>query len=326
MIKQFYCTKGNQLIHLDKVEEISDLISDKENLLWIDLNNPSPQEMQLLAEEFKFHPLAIEDAGRQHQRPKVDEYEGYYLVVFYSVRLDPDKYVVQTEEITIFMGKNYLVTVHDQEVPALAEAGRRWQSNSANIEHDVGVLLYSLLDSLVDEYFPLLDKMVDRSDELETNIFDPENPKDQRDYIATMLELKRSLLLLRRIAGPERDVLNILTRRDSPIFSERTRVYFQDIYDNLVRVADTVDSYRDILSSAVDANLSVISNDLNKVMRTLTATSIILMSSTLIVGVYGMNFDNMPELHWQYGYPLAVLAMILIAVVLYIFFKKRKWF
>ncbi len=132
--------------------------------------------------------------------------------------------------------------------------------------------------------------------------------------------------MLRRVAAPERDVINILSRRDNPILSEKTRIYFQDVYDHLVRVTDAADNYRDFLNSAVDANLAVISNDLNKVMRTLTATSIILMTNALIAGIYGMNFENIPELKWQYGYFYCLGLMLTVSVGLYYFFKRKNWF
>ncbi len=307
------------------MDAISELVADKSNLLWINLSKPTQQELQKMAEEFNLHPLAIEDATRHHQRPKVDEYENFYFVVFQAIKIDPTSYELTVYPLYLFMGENYVVTVYYHDIPALEEAEKRWQNNSSQIATDIGVLLYSVLDTLVDDYFPVLDKMVDRVEELEDNIFSPKNGSNQRDYISSMLSLKRSLLNLRRVAGPERDLLNVLTRQDSPIFSEHTRVYFQDIYDHLVRVTDTVDSYRDLLSSAVDANLAVISNDLNKIMRTMTAASIILMTDALIAGIYGMNFENIPELKWQYGYFLCLGLMALVSGLIYYYFKRRNW-
>jgi magnesium transporter len=162
-------------------------------------------------------------------------------------------------------------------------------------------------------------------EELEDLIFD-ESKTYRRNYIATTLELKRNLINLRRIAAPERDLLNVLTSQESPIFSEKTNIYFQDVYDHLVRVTDSLDSYRDLLSGALDANLAVISNDLNKVMRTLTAASIILMTDALIAGIYGMNFVDIPELKWAYGYPYCLALMIVASLGLWAYFKRKNWF
>src|SRR5689334_5285387 len=150
MITPIYCTRDHKFTSIENLDIISDLLADKENLLWIDLNNPSAQELQKMAEEFNLHPLAIEDAGKQHQRPKVDEYPEFYLVVFYSLELDPKTFKITAKELEMFMGKNYLVTVHFEEFPALKEAERRWHNNAHEMEKDIGVLLYSLLDALVD--------------------------------------------------------------------------------------------------------------------------------------------------------------------------------
>ncbi len=321
----YFCKRTHKFEHVDDLDEVSDLIKDKENLVWIDLNKPTPEELQKIAEEFNFHHLAMEDASQQHQRPKVDAYDNFYFVVFYSLSIADDENKFKATEIDMFMGENFLVTIHYEDVPALKEANKRWMNNADQINRDIGVLLYSLLDTMVDNYFPVLDNLIDQVEELEDLIFE-ENKGHQRNYIQTTLGIKRNLINMRRIAAPERDLLNVLTRRDSPIFSDKTNIYFQDVYDHLVRVTDSLDSYRDLLSGALDANLAVISNDLNKVMRTLTATSIILMTNALIAGIYGMNFENMPELKWEYGYFGVLALMVIITVSLYTFFKRKNWY
>jgi magnesium transporter len=321
----YFCKRTHKFENVEDLDAVSELVKDKDNLVWIDLNKPGEAELQKIAEEFNFHHLAIEDAGLQHQRPKVDEYANFYFVVFYSLMIEESSKGFKATEIDMFMGENFLVTVHYADIPALSEANKRWQSNADQINRDIGVLLYSLLDTMVDEYFPVLDSLIDQVEELEDLIFD-ESKTYRRNYIATTLELKRNLINLRRIAAPERDLLNVLTRHDSPIFSEKTNIYFQDVYDHLVRVTDTLDSYRDLLSGALDANLAVISNDLNKVMRTLTAASIILMTDALIAGIYGMNFVDIPELKWAYGYPYCLALMVVVTLALWAFFKRKNWF
>jgi magnesium transporter len=224
----------------------------------------------------------------------------------------------------MFVGANFLVTVHYGPIKELDEAEKRWKRHKDQFDHGIGVLLYSILDAIVDNYFPAVDRLVDESEELETRIF--EGGAGQRNLTEKLLSLKNLFLQLRRIAGPERDVLNVLTNRDSPVFDERTLVYFRDVYDHITRVTDTLDLYRDQISSAMDANLTVVSNDLNKVMRTLTAASIILMANSMVTGIYGMNFENMPELKWQYGYFVVLVLMVTITTSLFIFFKRLKWF
>ena len=192
------------------------------------------------------------------------------------------------------------------------------------MEEGIAALLYVLLDTVVDHYFPVVDELVEQAEGLEERIYAGETRDRQFTY--ELLSLKRCLLDLRRLIGPERDVLNVLTNRDSPVFGEHTLVYFRDVYDHVARLADTLDLYRDQLSTAMDANLAVVSNDLNKVMRTLTAWSIILMSAALITGIYGMNFDVMPELHWHFGYPLALGLIALVGFLLWRLFKHLRWF
>lgn len=321
----YFCKRTHKFEHVNNLDEVSDLLKDKDNLVWIDLNSPKDDELQKIAEEFNFHPLAVEDVTQQHQRPKVDEYENFYLVIFYSLSINEGETKFKATEIDMLMGENFLVTVHYEEIPALKEAKKRWQSNAAQIDRDIGVLLYSLLDTLVDDCFPVMDNLIDQVEELEDLIFE-EKKGHQRNYTQTILGIKRNMINMRRIVAPERDLLNVLTRRDSPIFSNRTNYYFQDVYDHLVKVTDTLDSYRDLLSGALDANLAVISNDLNKVMRTLTAASIILMTDALIAGIYGMNFDWIPELKWQYGYFYCLVLMLFVSLGLWGLFKRLKWF
>ena len=192
------------------------------------------------------------------------------------------------------------------------------------LEWGVGVLLYTLLDTIVDRYFPVIDELVNQAEELEDRLFT--GVVRQASFTQELLELRKHFLALRRIATPERDVLNILTNRDNPIFDEHALIYFRDIYDHITRLADTIDLYRDQLSTTMDANLSIVSNDLNKVMRTLTAASIILMANSLLAGIWGMNFVNIPELRLQFGYYGALALMIVVSLLLLLFFKRLKWF
>jgi magnesium transporter len=205
----------------------------------------------------------------------------------------------------------------------LEETEQRWKRNAKQLEWGLGVLLYSLLDTIIDRYFPVVDEMVDQAEALEASLFT--GAVRQAMFPQEILELKKRFLTLRRIVTPERDVLNVLTNRDNPLFDIHTQVYFRDIYDHITRLADTVDLYRDQLSTIMDANLSVVSNNLNKVMRTLTAASIILMVDSLLAGIWGMNFVNIPELKWQFGYFAALLVMTGVSFVLIVFFKRLKW-
>jgi magnesium transporter len=310
--------------HLTHVAELDHLALGPDQLLWLDLERPSEEELGQLAERFHLHPLAVEDAERGHQRPKIEEYAGFVFLVFYAVALGPGGRELRTTEVRLFASDAYLITIHDDPLAALDAVEHRWTRNAQQVEWGIGILLYSLLDTLVDAYFPVADGLVEQAEALDERIF----AGDRRNVHFTydLLTLKRRLLDFRRLVTPERDVLNVLTNRESPVFNERTLVYFRDVYDHLARLADTLDLYRDQLAGTMDANLSLASNDLNRVMRTLTACSIILMSGALITGIYGMNFDFIPELHWRFGYLWALSLIALVSLGLWRYFKRLKWF
>ncbi len=300
---------------------ISDLIQQKDQIVWVDLQNPRADDLSLLSEEFGFHPLAIEDATHPHERPKIDSYNGYYFLIFYALRYDETHKRVFSQQVSLFIGSNYLVCIHQEPITAIDETIRRWQPYECDFGEDVAELLYHLLDTMVDEYFPILDALIERVEEIEARLFDHFRPEALQEIFA----LKRELLLMRKVVASERDVLNVLIRREAPIYPRDMVAYFQDVYDHLIRITDSIDTYRDLLSSALDAFLSLQSNQLNEVVKTLTIASIILMSAALIAGVYGMNFDIMPELRWPWGYPFALGLMAAISLLLIAIFKRRGW-
>jgi magnesium transporter len=343
------------------------------NVIWLDIQDPTEEDTALLRDAFGFHPLAIEDAIRSHERPKVDAYtastgrrmenrvqtllhemealqegvhtgelvepeekaaprsqsgEGelsahgsYYFVVFYTASYDPQSDHIDTQAINLFIGANYLVTVHSGSMRHVSETLALWQAPNSPLGLRVGALVWALLDSIVDDYFPLTDQLADRIEQLEDTIFVHFDQK----AVEAIFGLKRDLLSLRRAIAPERDVLNVLLRRELPIFKGKDMAYFQDIYDHIVRVTDNIDTYRDLLSSALDSFLSIQSNNLNQIMKLLTMGSILLMSGALVAGIYGMNFKYMPELNKPWGYPFALGLIAVIDVILIFFFRSRKW-
>jgi magnesium transporter len=320
MIQVIVHSSPNGPVSETRLEDLSELITHQQTAIWVDVVDPTPDEIARIGEEFHFHPLALEDVARGGQRPKVDQYDGYQFIVFYG--LTSKDMVVATHEVDIFLAKHFMVTFHKSDLPVIAETAQRWQTNAATLgTHGIAFLLHSVLDSLVDGYFPVLDDIAERADTLEESIIVAGQPTLQ----AEILRLRRDLLMIRRVAGPERDVMNVLIRRDPPLFNRKEVVYFQDVYDHLLRVTDTVDILRDMLSSVLEANLSMVSYTLNQVVKRLTASSIILMSITLIAGIYGMNFTYMPELDWRLGYPFALGLMAMVAVVELYLFKRIGW-
>ncbi len=315
------CRADGQFKSTVNPEDISEILQVKDQFIWLDMQAPQEADIALLRDEFKFHPLAIEDAIRHHERPKVDSYEGYYFLVFYAITYDEKKNRLHTEAMNLFIGANYIVSVHEGDISAIDETIKRWQKDEEEFGNDAGALLYALLDTITDDYFPVIDRLADRVEALEELIFE----RFQESALQDVFSLKRDLLSVRRIVAPERDVLNVLIRREVPIFERNSILYLQDVYDHIVRITDSIDTYRDLLSSALDAFLSVQSNRLNQIVKVLTIASIVLMSDALIAGIYGMNFDILPELHWTFGYPFALGLMVVISTGLILFFRWRKW-
>lgn len=320
-VRALLCTEHGILQPEIQPDSIDRFIADANNMLWLDVDTAVTQDLSLLTREFGFHELAIEDATRPHQRPKVDEYQGFTFIIFYAVAPGQTLAHLEARQVAIFVGPNYLVTVHHGPLPEIDESAERWRKNITKIERHIGVLLYSLLDAIVDNYFPMGDRIGEKIEEIEQRVFE----HFDQDALEEIFRLKKGLLAMRRVVAPEREVLNTLMRRDAPLFGIDSIVYFQDVYDHLTRVVDSIDLYRDLLSSALDAYLSMASNRLNEIMRTLTSFSIPLMFGALLAGIWGMNFEFMPELRWKFGYAMALSAIIGSIILISLYFRYKKW-
>jgi magnesium transporter len=317
-----------QLAELDlsNKDELRWLKADADQLVWLDLADPDAADVTLLRERLGLHELAAEDIEKRHQRPKVDTYPGQHVIVGYeAIGSDHRAGDFGLSEIHLIGGTGYLVSVHWGRSPALEEVRGRWKQDPETVASSKGALIYAILDTIADGYFPVLDQLSERIDRIQDGIIAGRSGAGPA-ALRKVLLIKRQLLEMRRVVAPLRDVANALLRRDVGVVDEPLMPYFQDLYDHLVRVLDNIDLYREMLAAALDANLSVTSNNLNVIVKRLTAFTVILMIPTLIAGIYGMNFDFMPELEWQVGYPLALGAMAAAMVGAYFFFKAHDWF
>lgn len=335
--------------------QISEMLKLGTGTLWLDIAEMDDDEAHLLQSEFHFHPLALEDLTQPGQRPKVVEYEGYVFVVAHEWQPAPDRdnldrpCVRRSAEVHVFAGRNYVVSVHNGTSEAIKTARKRWERAQDLRKQGPYFLLYLLLDSLVDDYYPALDAYDERIDTLEQLVLRPVGEQetlfkqkgvpdaDAEKPLTVLLGLRRDLLEMRRYVAPLRDAVNVLLRHvegvqddDRAEEQRRTRAralfaYYQDIYDHTIRVVDTIDTYRDLLSGTLDAHLAVASNRLNEVVKVLTSVSIILMTIAGVSGIYGMNFTNMPELHWRHGYPYALGLMGGLSALEWLYFKNRNW-
>lgn len=301
------------------------LLADPEVTIWLDLQDPSEDEARVLSDVFQFHPLAIEDMLHDYGHPKLDVYDDYvFLIVhgvdFHSLNL-ADDFVINTLELDIFAGPRYLVTHHtDPPLRCVSDLHRDVGDPSHRSWISVR-LLHRLLDRLVDNYLPVMDKIGARLDALEDLIIHRCEP----DHLELVLDAKKVINRLRRITGHQRLILESLARGHIHLIPRDSIAFFRDIYDHFVRVADLSDAYREGAQGAVEAYLSVSANKTNEIMKVLTQISTVMLPLTFIAGIYGMNFDIMPELRWNFGYPFALGLMALTAGGLIVWFRRRHW-
>jgi magnesium transporter len=301
--------------------QISDVLGTDDATVWLDMDEPTPEKLEVLKEEFGFHELALEDSLHPHQRSKVDEYDTHYFLIVYALTPQAGSGHI-LHEVAVFVGPQYLVTIRKDPAYELTNVAKRWEAHSELVKEGGGYLLYILLDEIVDGYFTLLDEYEDQTEIVEDQVLAEQVDPQTR---GTIFELKKHLLLFRRGAGPLREGLDALQRRTLPVVTPTLEPYYRDVYDHVLRATDFADNLRDILTSALDVHLSAVGNRLNEVMKVLTSWAAIILVPTLIAGIYGMNFVHMPELRWRYGYLYSLTLMGASALALYRAFKRKKW-
>jgi magnesium transporter len=290
---------------------------------WINVSGVSQADhLERLGESFKLHPLVLEDILNVDQRPKVEDYEDYLYIVLKAISSQPERDEIEAEQISLVLGPNYVLSFHETSDDMFKPVRERLVAAKGRIRKaGADYLAYALMDLIVDNYFVTLEQFGDRVEFMEDEVV-------RRAVPATLQmvhHLKNHMIILRRSLWPLREVIALLERRESPLISEATAVYFKDVYDHTIIAIDTVETYRDILSGLLDIYLSSVSNRLNEVMKVLTIIATIFMPLTFLAGVYGMNFKYMPELQWHYAYFGLWGIMILLAGCMALYFRKRKW-
>lgn len=303
-------------------EQIREALKDESSLLWFDMQEINDEDIDILTEIFSLHPLTVEDFIMVNARPKLENFKDYLFLVMFSMEShDKTKGKIHTAEMDFCLGKNFLISVHNNSVATLAISKDRVRKQSPIIKNGADFLLYAIIDSVVDSYFPLIHDFDNMVDEMSDELFrEPSNETLRKIY-----NLKNEIMFLRRTIGPQADVMSLVARGDFPLISASNTVYFRNIYDNLVRLNDIVGTSRDIVTGAMEAYVSVVSNRLNEIMKTLTVIATIVMPLTLIASIYGMNFKHMPELSHKFGYPAVLATMAVLTLGMLYFFKRRKW-
>ncbi len=293
----------------------------KPTVTWINIDGiHDPKIIADLGEHFGFHPLLLEDIMNTEQRPKTDDFEDHIFVTLKMISY-ANKHIV-TEQISIIIGTNFVISFQEHEGEIFNSLRKRIRENKGKIRKmGPDYLAYSLIDAVVDYYFVVLEKLGDRIEELEEEAIAYPNSETIRE----MHQLKRETISLRHSIWPLREVLSGLLRSESKIIKKTTSIYLRDVYDHTVQVMDTVETFRDVLSGTMDMYLSNISNRMNEIMKVLTIMGTIFIPLTFITGVYGMNFDIMPELRWKYGYFAVLGLMSLVIVIMLLYFRRKKW-
>lgn len=298
-------------------EELSEL---RDRPCWLDISDPKSHDFELAAKELNLHPLAVEDAQQRHERPKIDQYDDHYFIVFYALE-EPSPGVVREVEISIFMSQNALVTVHEGDFTARGAVEKRFREGKLQT---TGLLLHALLDTVVDQYFKIVDALGDRVELLESMVVGGEAP-DYDTSIRELFVLKRDLVRIRHLIAPERDVLTVLVRGDIRELRETgRRAYFQDVYDHISRVTDEIDTFRELTSNVIDAHLASVSNRLNEVVKVLTSMATVLLVLTVVTGFFGQNWKFIP----YDSEPLFIASLIFMAALAAgtaYYFRRKGW-
>jgi magnesium transporter len=311
--------EGKKLQDID-IEAISDYVSRPDCFVWVALRDATDKELSKMQEEFGLHPLAVEDAHHGHQRPKIEEYGDSVFAVFHLVEMHEGALVVG--EVNVFVGRNYVLSVRNRSQQSLLGVRERCERETELLRHGAGFVFYALMDAVVDRYFPIIDMLETDLEEIEARIF---AKGSARSNIELLYALKQRVMVLRHAVAPLMEAAGKLQGGRVPAVCANSQDYFRDVYDHLARINTSIDSVRDTIGTAIQVNFSMVTIEENEVNKKLAAWAGIFAVVTAFAGIWGMNFKAMPELEWQYGYPVALLTMLLTSGLLYRRFRRSGW-
>jgi magnesium transporter len=303
---------------------------DKSTVTWINIDGVHQVDIiEKIGKHFNLHPLVLEDIVNTGQRPKIEDFDDYLFVVLKMLYRNENEKEAQAEQVSLIVGPQFVITFQERVGDVFNPLRERIRNGKGRIRKmGPDYLAYALIDSIVDNYFTILEKLGEDIEEMEKDLVgDPKPP-----ILQSINRLKAELLFLRKLIWPLREVINGLQRGESSLIKETTGIYLRDVYDHTIQVIDTIETFRDLASGMFDTYLSSVSNRMNEVMKVLTIIATIFIPLTFIAGIYGMNFNpevsllNMPELNWKYGYVTSVGIMVLVALVMVFYFKRKKWF
>ncbi|UCF77899.1 MAG: magnesium/cobalt transporter CorA [Candidatus Eiseniibacteriota bacterium] len=296
---------------------------DTETATWINISGIHDVGiLEKIGDHFGIHPLVLEDVMNTHQRPKMEDFEDYVFIVLKIIRFDVEKNEINSEQVSLIVGPRFVISFQEREGDIFDPVRERIRKGKGRIRRmGPGYLAYALADSVVDNYFGLLERLGDVLEKMQLELMDA----PRTETLQSIYELRRETILLRKSIWPLREVVGGLERGESSLFAESTRPFLRDLYDHTIQVIDTVETVRDMLSGMLDLYLSSVSNRMNEVMKVLTIIATIFIPVTFVAGIYGMNFENMPELRFPFGYPVALLVMLGIGIAMLVYFRKKGW-
>ncbi len=308
-----------------EVETIEDCFPYRESpsVTWINIDGIHQVDIvEKIGKNFDLHPLVIEDIVSPHQRPKMEDFGQYIYIVFKMLQYDDQENMIKVEQVSIILGNNFVISFQEMKGDIFEPIRDRIRSGKGRIRKmKSDYLSYALMDTVIDNYYTILESLGDRIEEIETRVVMEAKPETLQE----IHRLKREMIFLRRSVWPLREVISSLERDELPLIHNATRKFFRDVYDHAIQVIDTVETFRDMLSGMHDTYLSSISNKMNEVMKVLTIIATIFIPLTFVAGIYGMNFEFMPELKWRFAYFAVWGIIVIVAVIMVVFFKKKRW-
>ena len=315
---------GRRAMETRSLQETYQACREQRGIAWIGLYKPSYEEFSSVAGEFELHPLAVEDAVSAHQRPKLERYGETLFVVLRAARYIDETETVEFGELHVFVGDDFVVTVRHGEAPNLGDVRRRLEAEPELLRRGPEAILYAIMDEVVDGYAPVVEGLENDIDEIETEVFSGNAGVSRRIY-----ELSREVIQFQRATKPLLPILTLLSAKgdggEERVVDKEVRRGLRDVQDHVIQVTEQVDAFRELLTNVLSVNLTLVGVGQNDEVKKISGWAAILFAPTLVAGIYGMNFDHMPELHWVFGYPLALTLMVVASIVLYLVFKRRGW-
>ncbi len=322
MLQSYYCENGNAMKADLSEPELRAALAGGRGVLWVDFESPSPEEFRILTDVFQFHPLAVEDCANVIHHPKIDDYGEYLFLILHAVSLKEEGDVIRTTEIDIFLGKNFLVTYHMEPLGSVLTIRQQIEKKTdAFLSRGVDFALYQILDRMMERFTPIFEYLDEYVDVLEDEIF----AEPSQEVLAEIFRTRKKLVYLRRVLQPQRDTVLQLSREELPHIGEKAKIYFRDVYDQIFRLMNLTDNYRELLAAMTEIYLFTVSNRINEVVKVLTVLASVTLPPVVLSSIYGMNFVRLPGAEHPLGFWISLVLMGLVSAGIFAFVRRKGW-